>query len=64
MQQPLTAATFMYFVNINVLHLYSPLQQSISVYQSVLQQIINKEKNKEINKERKNNSKSNKIQQN
>ena len=28
---------------VNVIYLYSPLQQSISVYQSALQQIINKE---------------------
>jgi len=31
---------------VNVIYLYSPLQQSISVYQSALQQIINKENNK------------------
>jgi len=36
----------MVIVNVNVLYLYSPLQQSISVYQRALQQIINKEKNK------------------
>ena len=32
--------------NLNVIYLYSPLQQSISVYQSALQQITNEENNK------------------
>ena len=34
------------YVNVNVIYLYSPLQQSISVYQSALQKIMNKENNK------------------